>query len=68
MKFLLIQGDSNGPWAEGFIPANGDWPAGGSQAMIVGAPEPATWAMMALGFGGLAAAGRRVRRPQSLTA
>ena len=36
--------------------------------MTTGVPEPATWAMMLVGFGGLGVAMRRARRQRALTA
>ena len=47
----------------GYTPA---WPGGSGfdppQAFATGVPEPSTWAMMGLGFAGLAFAGYRARR------
>ena len=57
---------------------NGDYPNQGAGAAILGVglvgvvahgvPEPATWAMMLVGFGGLGLALRSSRRRQALTA
>lgn len=49
--------------AEGFARASTDGQGGGSAT-----PEPATWAMMLLGFGGVGAAMRMARRKGALAA
>ncbi len=55
---------NNGQRALALVPTGAGWwqNTGASQQMIVAAPEPATWAMMALGFAGLGFAGYRTRR------
>jgi hypothetical protein len=54
---------------------NGDYQSGGATNLSftlfggpAGVPEPATWAMMLMGFGGLGAAMRASRRAKALTA
>jgi hypothetical protein len=62
VNFLKVQDNGRG-WATGLIPANGtDW-----QAQITGVPEPSTWAMLLLGFAGLAFAGYRRARKSHAT-
>ena len=52
-------------YAEALIPG-GDWPGNGaSQELVIGAPEPSTWAMMALGFAGLGFAGYRTAKAKA---
>ena len=53
---------NDGTYAEALIPTG--WPnPDATQQMIIGAPELSTWAMMAVGFAGLAFAGYSGRRP-----
>jgi hypothetical protein len=52
-----------------FTTSNGEWVAGvvTVTASAIGAvPEPSTWAMMLVGFGGLGWLAQRHRRPTSL--
>jgi hypothetical protein len=44
-------------------PEGGGTVSGNSSFYVAGVPEPATWAMMLLGFGGIGFAMRRRRRP-----
>jgi hypothetical protein len=62
--------NNNGNWATALIPYgyNPVWPGGGPQEMVVGVPEPSTWAMMLAGFAGLGFFGYRSRRAPSLPA
>ena len=52
---------NDGDRATALIPVGEDWPINGSatQQMVVGVPEPATWAMMLFGFLGLGFLGYR---------
>jgi hypothetical protein len=61
---------NDGAWGEALIPVGEGWPANlsATQQMVVGVPEPSTWAMLLLGFTGLGFAGYLSRRAPSLPA
>jgi hypothetical protein len=61
---------NDGAWGEALIPVGEGWPANlsATQQMVVGVPEPATWAMILAGFACLGFAGYRSRRAPSLRA
>jgi hypothetical protein len=61
---------NDGRWATALTPVGENWPFNPSatQQMVVGAPEPATWAMMLIGFGGLGFAGYRASRKRAALA
>jgi hypothetical protein len=54
---------NTGDWGSALIPVGEGWPGNpyATQQMVVGAPEPSTWAMMLLGFAGLGLAGYRAK-------
>ena len=58
----IVMYDPNGEWSDSVIVAN-DGPGGSATIKFIsdGAPEPATWAMMLLGFAGIGYAIRRSR-------
>jgi hypothetical protein len=64
---------NTGTYALALTPFGEDWPlnSGASQQMVVGlaagAPEPSTWAMMGIGFLGLAFTGYRQRKNRLAT-
>jgi hypothetical protein len=67
--------DNGGGWATGLISETGQQAQiigvglGGNQPLVNGAvPEPATWAVMLIGFGGIGAAIRSNRRKQAAAA
>lgn len=62
--FLIAQPAAGNPFAN--ILAAGDFDA--ASATITPVPEPAAWALMLAGFGGVGAALRRRRRPAALAA
>jgi hypothetical protein len=61
---------NNGAWGEALIPVGEGWPVNpyATQQMVVGVPEPSTWAMMLAGFACLGFVGYRSRRARSLPA
>ncbi len=61
---------NDGAWGVALIPAGEGWPGNpyATQQMVVGVPEPSTWALMLFGFAGLGFVGYRSRRAPSLPA
>jgi hypothetical protein len=59
---LMVKDNGHG-YAEGLIADNGQ-----QSQILGGVPEPATWAMMLMGFGGLGASMRAARRRQATAA
>ena len=51
--------NTTGPFTSSFVTAS-------STAAVAAVPEPATWAMMLLGFGGVGVALRRRRKPRAM--
>jgi PEP-CTERM motif len=61
---------NDGAWGVALIPVGEGWPGNlsATQQMVVGVPEPSTWALMLFGFAGLGFVGYRSRRAPSLPA
>jgi hypothetical protein len=61
---------NDGAWGVALIPVGEGWPGNlsATQQMVVGVPEPSTWALILLGFAGLGFVGYRSRRAPSLPA